>query len=1131
MGLRFRNIVVVVAMGAILYGGILAQEDPASGDPHRTGLIPHNADEIGQILTTWPRVEKVDLNWLGLERVNKVRTKKGKSRLAADLIKPVGQDVVTSVGASGAVLRTSGLGDEPLGDLPVFLDNSDLIYFPPVRSQGSLGSCASFATTYYQFSYMTALERGLDIRSTSDNTNKYSPKWSYNMLNGGADTGTSLYGNFMLMMNHGAATWAEFPYDTNYLAWCLSAAAWRNALSVRTLPAQYSYNVNTDAGLELVKELLNNGYLLTYGTYINSWQWKTILDDPSTSDDDAEVGKSVAYWMNGTVGGHAMTVVGYNDAIWTDVNSNGTIDAGEKGALRIANSWGTSWRDAGFCWLAYDALKNPSAVEGGPSTGRLAVIMDNAVYIMAARNNYAPLVTAEFTVNHLKRNQLGMTLGLSETSATTPATTWTPYALANRGGAYAFDGSTTSVDGTFVLDFTDIVNFTGSTRRFYVGMADNSGGDTATLSAFKITDMTTEPNTEVVSALVPQYADAAQAYSYVDHTYAGPLLNHPPVLTNGQVSPTSGTTADTYVFWTWYYDQDGNTPNVGNVYIDGMPHAMVRHSNYPAYNGWYYYQTSLALGTHAFYFQFDDGLGESARHPLAGAFSGPVVTPTHYVTTPNAPSGEARPLVGRAHAFASAGSSCNLGHSIQYRIDWGDGAVSAWLAVGQTSAQHAWSTSGLFGVRAQARCATETAIESAWSSTLTVNVTEQPNKVDFNKDGQEDILWRYYGTGDYQGLNVAWYMHQSGIAAPIPLAAGQAGAGLKSLMTGSTSSIPEAKARSFMLDKNAQIPEPKRIMQTLLDSGSPRLTAPKGAFKSVLMGGRAGSLRAKRVMNNPMDFNRKASPLKRAGKSDRVLIQPQDGLKSYAETEPGTTELAALQMNTEVILSQVADTSWEVAGTGDFDGDGDTDILWRYYGTAAHQGLNDIWFMDGASFVGESVFSQVQDTNWRIEGTGDFDGDGDLDILWRYYGTGDYQGLNVVWYMNGPAFASETVFSAVADTAWKVGGTGDFDGDGDVDILWRYYGTGAYQGLNVVWYMNGVQVVGETVFSQVHDTNWQIGGTGDFDGDGDLDILWRYCGTGAYQGLNDIWYLNGATFVSEEVFSLIPDINWRIVNR
>ena len=65
-----------------------------------------------------------------------------------------------------------------------------------------------------------------------------------------------------------------------------------------------------------------------------------------------------------------MTVVGYNDDIWVDINSNGFVDPGEKGAFRIANSWGTGWGEGGFCWMSYDALKNPSAVSGGPGANR-----------------------------------------------------------------------------------------------------------------------------------------------------------------------------------------------------------------------------------------------------------------------------------------------------------------------------------------------------------------------------------------------------------------------------------------------------------------------------------------------------------------------------------------------------------------------------------------------------------------------------------------------------------------------------------------------------------------------------------------------------------------------------------------
>ena len=51
-------------------------------------------------------------------------------------------------------------------------------------------------------------------------------------------------------------------------------------------------------------------------------------------------------------------------------------------------------------------------------------------------------------------------------------------------------------------------------------------------------------------------------------------------------------------------------------------------------------------------------------------------------------------------------------------------------------------------------------------------------KVDFNRDGQEDILWRYHGTGGY---NRAWFLQDSGqTALPSPRPASQ----MKPVLTG-----------------------------------------------------------------------------------------------------------------------------------------------------------------------------------------------------------------------------------------------------------------------------------------------------------------------------------------------------------
>jgi hypothetical protein len=63
---------------------------------------------------------------------------------------------------------------------------------------------------------------------------------------------------------------------------------------------------------------------------------------------------------------------------------------------------------------------------------------------------------------------------------------------------------------------------------------------------------------------------------------------------------------------------------------------------------------------------------------------------------------------------------------------------------------------------------------------------------------------------------------------------------------------------------------------------------------------------------------------------------------------------------------------------------------------------------------------------------------------------------------------------------------------------------------------------------QVTDPAWQIAGTGDYNNDGRVDILWRYYGAG---GSNVIWYMDGVSWSASAEILSVPDLNWRIVSR
>ena len=102
----------------------------------------------------------------------------------------------------------------------------------------------------------------------------------------------------------------------------------------------------------------------------------------------------------------------------------------------------------------------------------------------------------------------------------------------------------------------------------------------------------------------------------------------------------------------------------------------------------------------------------------------------------------------------------------------------------------------------------------------------------------------------------------------------------------------------------------------------------------------------------------------------------------------------------------------------------------------------------------------------------DFNGDGKPDLVWQNQTTGQL----TVWLMNGTTMTQGLWLtpSAVADTNWKIVGVVDIDGDGKPDILWQNQVTGQL----TVWLMNGTTMTQGLWLtpSAVPDTNWKIVG-------------------------------------------------------
>ncbi len=692
-GMRWLAIVAGLASGLVM-----AQDgapDAVGRDENTVFRAPWNGELLGTgarrpTAEQWTLSDKhmvkakaVKLNKLGLERVNRAKKARGERELDAFEVPlaPLGSEVVGVTEDTRTLAATAGL--------PTSVDNSTLKYFPPIRSQGSLGSCAQFAAVYYTLTYMTAMARDWDAKNGGDQY-RFSPKWTYNMVNNGNDGG-SWYGDaYAIAQKHGLATWAELPYDSDYRSWCMNPEVWRHAIGMRADKYGKVTDLNTDTGLANLKQLLVNGYVLNVAIFFLSADGRLISDDPSTTADDAAVGQPSITLVNGIDGGHALTVVGFNDDVWTDANGDGVLTPDEKGALRYANSWGPEFNNGGFGWISYAALRTPNPAL--PSEG--ALWWDEAMWV-TARPAYSPKLLAEFTVNHASRNQLQMTLGTSGTGSTAPTVIWTPNKLLSySGGAFDFVGGTAGVDGTFCLDLTDLVPTTAGNTRYYLGMRDKTTGVFSTLKDFTLIDLV--HNQALSCVAVPAVADASQAYVSLDYD----MVNTPIVpVALATAAPLAGTAPLPVTFDArTSYDPDGSVAGYTWDFGDGSTGSGSGPQHTYGQSGTY--TATLTVTDNA-------GLQDSTT----------LTVTVNAVSVPPVAVASATPTSGTVPlpvSFGAASSHDPDGSITAYAWNFGDGTSGSGVSV-----QHTYGQSGTYTVTLTVT--DNTGLQNSTTLTVTAN--------------------------------------------------------------------------------------------------------------------------------------------------------------------------------------------------------------------------------------------------------------------------------------------------------------------------------------------------------------------------------------------------------------------------
>jgi hypothetical protein len=210
------------------------------------------------------------------------------------------------------------------GDIPSRIDLGGTII---PRGQGALGACASFACA-------AELTRTIRLRNNwpiGQNRTFFSPSYLYNQASGGRDMGSSFPSNLDIMTTQGCALYTTFPYTLDVTAQP-GPSARREAARYRISQWQRLPGVD----LDLFKVWLAKGFgiLASLQLFDDFYGYEGGIYHPT---DQPRVDQDSRFRY------HGVLIVGYDD---------------EKKAIRLCNSWSTTWGDGGFMYVAYDAIES-----------------------------------------------------------------------------------------------------------------------------------------------------------------------------------------------------------------------------------------------------------------------------------------------------------------------------------------------------------------------------------------------------------------------------------------------------------------------------------------------------------------------------------------------------------------------------------------------------------------------------------------------------------------------------------------------------------------------------------------------------------------------------------------------------
>ena len=366
-------------------------------------------------------------------------------------------------------------------EYPSAIDWSQSEYFPAVGNQKHVGNCGYWSSYYTNLTYSYNKVNG--IKTTPENT--FNPFFGFKFY------GKSLESDEVISQTIGHPSIGVLPLDyDNMNTFTPYKEVWEDAVKHRIVKFESYNRFGTedtlitgpkDSDLNEVKKLFNDGFLVGIGTLSGKWNFSVIPEGEFKGE------KIIDRLDVDGLGGHGVTLVGYNDDIWTDINLDGIKQEAEFGAFKMVNSWGPDWCNKGFTWIAYDAFNNVSQVLTAADEERInndiasgkisankvssklrtSMFMFSTYAIMKIRERDTSNCLCYMTVNTGSRKEMVMSVTATQ-KETGESSTYKFPTISKDTVNYAWDGSTSSTDATFVFDLDNVIpDITAETMEDY----------------------------------------------------------------------------------------------------------------------------------------------------------------------------------------------------------------------------------------------------------------------------------------------------------------------------------------------------------------------------------------------------------------------------------------------------------------------------------------------------------------------------------------------------------------------------------------------------------------------------------------------------------------------------------------